>query len=128
MTRRMILAVAALAFVTSASIALGAEEDKPKKRPGGGDLFSQIEKLDLSADQKEKVAAIKADLEKAMAAAREAKDRDAAREAFGAARKALMETLTDAQKEQLRKLAGEGKKRGEDSDKKRPERKKPADE
>lgn len=125
MTRRMMFAFVAVMLVSS--VAFGAEEEKEKKRPGGpggGDLFALVEKLDLSAEQKEKIAEIKTKSQEAMKAAREAKDREAGRKAYTEAREAVMAVLTDAQKEQLKKLAGD-RKPGDrpDGDKKRPERK-----
>jgi len=61
MSRCHTLLMFALVAVLSVGTALGADEAKPKKKqakaPQRG-IFAQVQKLDLNAEQKEKVAAI----------------------------------------------------------------------
>lgn len=65
MSRCHTLLMFALVAVLSVGTALGADDAKPKKKqakaPQRG-IFAQVNKLDLSAEQKEKVAAIQKEL------------------------------------------------------------------
>ena len=108
------LSLALVAVLALGTIANGAEgDDKPRKRPdakkardGKGLPFG---KLNLSDDQKAELAEIRKEFGPKFKEARENKDR----EAFGKLRKemmaAVMNVLTDEQKEQLKKMR-DGKK------------------
>lgn len=133
MKKFVVLGLVALMALTTVSI--GAEGDKAdKKRPEGkkardgkrGDAFA---KLDLSAEQKEKIGEIRKEFGDKFKAAREAKDK----EAFGKLREemmaAVMEVLNDEQRAKLKKMRDaqgprDGKRPGK-GDGKRPGKKAP---
>lgn len=118
MNRRIALgAMFALLFAFTAFV--NAEEPKKEGKgkggpPRGGGIFVLVEKLDgLTDDQKSQIAKIKADTEAALEAAKEAKDRDAARKAFESVREKLAAVLTDDQKAQLKKMLEEHRPKGD---------------
>lgn len=127
------LAFGLIVAMLAATVVVGADEDaakgdKGKGRRGGGErgIAAILKQLDLNEEQQAKVKEAHGELQEAMKAARENKDREAARAAFGKFRESVMSVLTDEQKEKFQKLVserrGDGKGRGKGKGKGKGER------
>lgn len=104
-----------LVSLMAVSFATAAPDDKAdKKGKGKGGVFA---KLDLSKEQKAQIKEIQ---KATRAAVKEAgDDKDAKKAAAKAGREKTLAVLTDEQKEKLKKLMAEGKKKGPKKDKKK---------
>jgi hypothetical protein len=99
------MGVMLVALIGSFSIAL-AQEDKKGKDKGGArrdPIAAALEKMELTGEQKDKIKAIDEEYKTAAAAAREAKDREAATKARDKRKEAILAVLNDDQKAALNK-------------------------
>lgn len=118
MQRRVFMSVLVVALMGVFSLANAAEEGDKKGKGKGPDVMqAALEKANLSAEQKEKIKAIRQETAAAMKAAREAKDKEAGKKAIMDSHEKVMAVLTDEQKEIVKKYLAEN--RPEKGDKKK---------